>query len=66
MGDRGRAKAAFSFSWDSIAKDTEAVYYEQLNSHDAPDCDGGLGKQMNYLVTKILTSKISNQLSGRY
>lgn len=43
MGDRGRVKAAFNFSWDQIAKNTETVYYEQLNKHDSPDSEGGLG-----------------------
>eukprot|EP00916_Digyalum_oweni_P023069 GHVL01038353.1.p1 GENE.GHVL01038353.1~~GHVL01038353.1.p1 ORF type:complete len:1325 (+),score=240.19 GHVL01038353.1:30-3977(+) len=36
MGNRGRVKAAFSFSWDKIAKQTSEVYYEQLNRHDDP------------------------------
>lgn len=43
MGERGRVKAAFNFSWDHVAKTTEKVYYEQLNKHDSPDCEGGLG-----------------------
>lgn len=43
MGERGRVKAAFSFSWDRIAKNTEAIYYEQLNKHDSPDSEGDLG-----------------------
>eukprot|EP00923_Selenidium_pygospionis_P054163 GHVN01094347.1.p1 GENE.GHVN01094347.1~~GHVN01094347.1.p1 ORF type:complete len:1269 (-),score=245.04 GHVN01094347.1:175-3981(-) len=43
MGERGRVKAAFNFSWDSIATETRGVYYEQLNRHDAPYCQGDLG-----------------------
>lgn len=36
MGSRGRVTAAFSFSWDSIAKQTREIYYEQKNKHDVP------------------------------
>ncbi|MCH8840784.1 MAG: glycosyltransferase family 1 protein, partial [Planctomycetes bacterium] len=28
MGSRGRVKAAYGFSWDAIARQTEAVYEE--------------------------------------
>lgn len=36
MGSRGRVTAAFSFSWDSIAKQTAEVYFEQVCRHDLP------------------------------
>jgi len=36
MGQRGRVKAAFSFSWDTIAEDTRNVYWQQLNKLDCP------------------------------
>ena len=30
MGERGRVKAAYGFSWDAIAEQTEKIYYEIL------------------------------------
>ena len=33
MGERGRVKAAFQFSWDKIAQDTNGVYDELLPDH---------------------------------
>jgi glycosyltransferase involved in cell wall biosynthesis len=32
MGSQGRVKAAYGFSWDAIAKQTEAVYQELMCS----------------------------------
>jgi len=32
MGSRGRVKAAYGFSWDRIAEQTEGIYYELLNN----------------------------------
>ncbi|CEL94386.1 unnamed protein product [Vitrella brassicaformis CCMP3155] len=43
MGTRGRVKAAFNFSWDTIARQTRDVYYEQMNRHDAPYASYHLG-----------------------
>lgn len=40
MGDRGRVKAAFQFSWDNIAENTNNIYDELLPDHPghpAPD-----------------------------
>lgn len=34
MGSRGRVKAAYSFSWDSIAQTTSFLYFEQCNVLD--------------------------------
>ncbi|KAH8583627.1 LPS glycosyltransferase of cyanobacterial origin [Cryptosporidium sp. chipmunk genotype I] len=34
MGSRGRVKAAYSFSWDSIAQITSFLYFEQCNVLD--------------------------------
>ncbi|TRY49653.1 Glycosyl transferase, family 1 [Cryptosporidium tyzzeri] len=34
MGSRGRVKAAYSFSWDSIAQATSFLYFEQCNVLD--------------------------------
>jgi glycosyltransferase involved in cell wall biosynthesis len=31
MGQNGRAKAAYCFSWDSIAAATEGIYQELIN-----------------------------------
>jgi glycosyltransferase involved in cell wall biosynthesis len=31
MGERGRAKAAYSFSWDHIAGQTEGIYRELVH-----------------------------------
>lgn len=36
MGERGRVKAAFSFSWDTVGVQTRDIYYELLNKSDAP------------------------------
>lgn len=33
MGERGRVKAAYQFSWDKIAEDTNNVYDELLHDH---------------------------------
>lgn len=33
MGERGRVKAAFQFSWDKIAEDTNNIYDELLPDH---------------------------------
>lgn len=33
MGDRGRVKAAFQFSWDNIAENTNNIYDELLPGH---------------------------------
>lgn len=33
MGDRGRVKAAFQFSWDNIAENTNSIYDELLPDH---------------------------------
>jgi len=30
MGERGRVKAAYGFSWDNIAAQTEGIYHELL------------------------------------
>jgi hypothetical protein len=30
MGERGRVKAAYGFSWDNIAVETERIYHELL------------------------------------
>ncbi|KAK6587905.1 hypothetical protein RS030_81183 [Cryptosporidium xiaoi] len=35
MGSRGRVKAAYSFSWDTIARTTSYLYYEQTNTLDS-------------------------------
>eukprot|EP00917_Polyrhabdina_sp_WS-2016_P022588 GHVP01048996.1.p1 GENE.GHVP01048996.1~~GHVP01048996.1.p1 ORF type:complete len:1408 (+),score=232.72 GHVP01048996.1:40-4263(+) len=43
MGSRGRVKAAFSFSWDTIARQTRDIYYEQLNRHDTTYCQSEFG-----------------------
>lgn len=40
MGDRGRVKAAYQFSWDNIAENTNNVYDELLGDHPGlPDED---------------------------
>jgi len=36
MGRNAQAKAMREFGWEKIARDTENVYYELLNLHDAP------------------------------
>lgn len=33
MGERGRVKAAFQFSWDKIAQDTNTIYDELIPDH---------------------------------
>jgi glycosyltransferase involved in cell wall biosynthesis len=40
MGERGRVKAAFQFSWDNIAENTNNIYDEVLHEHPGlPDDD---------------------------
>eukprot|EP00915_Cephaloidophora_sp_WS-2016_P006312 GHVH01008320.1.p1 GENE.GHVH01008320.1~~GHVH01008320.1.p1 ORF type:complete len:1493 (+),score=195.77 GHVH01008320.1:592-4479(+) len=65
MGERGRVKAAFSFTWDTIATETRDVYLELLNRQDAPygvsSFRSKVGEQtlVSQLVGPLLTSRMS-------
>ena len=54
MGERGRVKAAFSFTWDRIAMQTRDVYQELLNRNDAPYAMSGMLGTLSILGVDIM------------
>lgn len=57
MGERGRVKAAYNFSWNHVSKLTERVYYEQLNKHDTPVLEGGTSGDWS-LASRLMGSSM--------